>query len=63
MDRLDDLGAVDPAQVSGCDREVGIPELSLDNDQRHTLVSHLDRMRMPQLVRREPAPNTGRQGA
>jgi hypothetical protein len=27
-----------------------MPELSLDNDQRHALVGHLDRVRMPELV-------------
>jgi hypothetical protein len=62
MDRLDDLGVVDPAQVSGCDREVSMPELPLDHDQRDPLARHLDGMRMPQLVRREPAPNTGGPG-
>ena len=35
-----------------------MPELSLDHDQRDPLAGHLDRMRMPELVRREPATNT-----
>jgi hypothetical protein len=34
MNGLDDLGVVDAAQVSGGDREVGVPELALDHDQR-----------------------------
>jgi hypothetical protein len=39
-----------------------MPELALDHDQRDPLARHLDRMRMPQLVWRESAPNTGRPG-
>jgi hypothetical protein len=50
VDGLDDLDAVDPAQISGRDREVGMPELSLDHDQRDSLAGHLDRVRMPELV-------------
>lgn len=34
--------------------EVGVPELALDHDERDALVRHLDRVRVPQLVRREP---------
>ena len=37
---------------------MGMPELSLDNDQRHALVGHLDRVRMPELMGREPAPDS-----
>lgn len=37
-------------------------ELALDDDQRDTLVSHLDRVRVPQLVRGEPTTNTGESG-
>lgn len=33
VDGGDDLGAVDPAQVSGRDSQVGMPELSLDHEQ------------------------------
>jgi hypothetical protein len=39
VDRLDDLGVVDPAEVSGRDREVGV--LALDHDQRDSLTRHL----------------------
>ena len=35
-------------------------ELSLDHDQRDSLAGHLDRVRVPQLVRREPTANTSR---
>jgi hypothetical protein len=34
MDRIDDLGVVDPAQVRGRDAEVCMPELSLYDEQR-----------------------------
>jgi hypothetical protein len=34
-------------------------ELSLDDQQRDPLAGHLDRVRVPQLVRREPAPDSG----
>jgi hypothetical protein len=59
MDRVDDLGVVDPAQVRGGDPEVGMPELALYDQERDPLAGHLDRMRMPQLVGREPAANSG----
>ena len=59
VDGLDDLGVVDPAQISGRDREVGMSELSLDHDQRDPLARHPDRMRMPEQTpanrRRTPA--------
>jgi hypothetical protein len=50
-----DLGVVDPAQVHGRDPEVGMPELPLYDDQRYALARHLDRVSMPELVRRKPA--------
>src|SRR5665213_1562195 len=31
-----------------------MPELALDDDQWHTLVRHLDRVRVTELTRREP---------
>ncbi len=37
-------------------------ELALDHDQRDPLAGHLDRMRVPQLMRREAAAHTGRAG-
>jgi hypothetical protein len=36
-----------------------MPELALDHDERDALMRHLDRVRVPQLVRREPSPHTG----
>ena len=38
-----------------------MPELPLDDRQRHAFACELDSMRMPQLMRREPAPNAGRE--
>jgi hypothetical protein len=37
-------------------------ELALDHDQRDTLVGHLDRVRVTQLMRGEPATHTGESG-
>ena len=34
-----------------------MPELPLDNRQRDPFVGHLDRVSMPELVRREPPPH------
>jgi hypothetical protein len=59
IDGLDDLGVVDSAEVSGCDREIGMAELALDHDQRDPLARHLNRVRVPQLMRREPATHSG----
>jgi hypothetical protein len=47
VDGLDDLGVVDSAEVSGCDREVGVTELPRDHDQRDPLTRHLGEMRAP----------------
>ena len=61
MDGVDDLGVVDTAQVRRCDPEVRVPELPLDH-QRDPLARHLDGMSMAELMRREPAPDSGRPG-
>src|SRR5581483_9101124 len=58
----DDFGVVDPSQVAGGDGEVGMPELSLDYEQRDTLARHLHRVRVTELVRREPATDPGYRG-
>ena len=57
MDGADDLRAVDALQVDARDPEVRVPELALDHNKRDALVRHLDRVRMPQLVRSEPPPH------
>jgi hypothetical protein len=35
-----------------------MPELALDHHQRHSLMRHLHRVGMTQLMRREPTPHT-----
>jgi hypothetical protein len=55
VDGVDDLGVIDPAQVSRRNPEGGMSELPLDDQQRNPFTGHLDRVRMPQLVRREPS--------
>jgi hypothetical protein len=46
--------------ASGADSP-GHAELALDHQQRGSLAGHLDRVRMRELVGREPAANPGRQ--
>jgi hypothetical protein len=60
VDGVHDLGVIDATQVHGRDPEVGMPELSLDDDQRHTLARHLDGVSMPELMRGQPPTHTGR---
>jgi len=36
-----------------------MPELPLDDDQRHTLARHLDSVSMPELMRRQPPTHPG----
>jgi hypothetical protein len=57
VDGADDFAAVDALEVDAGDAEVGMPELSLDHDQWHSLVRHFDCMCVPQLVRREASAN------
>ena len=38
---------------------MGMPELALDDDQRHALMGHLYRVRVTQLMRGEPTPDAG----
>jgi hypothetical protein len=54
MDGADDLAAVYALQINARDTEVRVSELPLDHDKRDTFVRHLDRVRVPQLVGREP---------
>jgi hypothetical protein len=62
VDGGDVLGVVDAAWVSGGDGQVGVPELPLDDEQRDPLARHLDRVRVAELMRREPAPDPGGHG-
>ncbi|HEY5171328.1 MAG TPA: hypothetical protein VIK54_06335 [Acidimicrobiia bacterium] len=59
VDGVHDLGVVDATQVHGGDPEVGMPELPLDDHERHALVRHLDRVSMPELMRRKPPTHPG----
>jgi len=54
--------SVDSLQIYRRDPEVGMPELSLNNWQRDPFVRHLDRVRMPELVRRKPPPHPSLHG-
>jgi len=56
---VDDLGVVDLAQVHRGDPEIGMPRLTLDDQQRHALSRHLDGVRVAQLMRREPLSYAG----
>ena len=53
MNSLDNLAGVDALEIDAGDAKVGVPELPLDDDQWDALVGHFDRVRVPQLVRRE----------
>ena len=44
-------------QVDRCGAEVGMAELALDDVERDALAGELQRVRVAQLMRREPAPN------
>ncbi len=59
IDCCDDLLGVDPLEVDRGRAEVDVPELALDDVQRHSLARELDRMGMASLVRREPTPYPG----
>jgi hypothetical protein len=61
-DDVDDLGVVDALKLDRGDAEVAVAELALDDDQRDTLVGHLDGVRGAQLMRREAPPQAGGRG-
>ncbi|MDQ6605351.1 MAG: hypothetical protein M3Z06_02235 [Actinomycetota bacterium] len=54
VDGLDDLAGVDALEVGAGNSEVGVPELPLDDGERNAFTGHLDRVGVPELVRREP---------
>ena len=62
MDGVDDFGGIDALKVSAGDAEVGMAELALDHGQRDTFACHLDRVRVAQLMRCEPASDTRYRG-
>src|SRR5262249_42709115 len=47
-----------PCQVHARDAEVGVPELTLDGDERNAFVCHLDGVSVSESVRRESASHT-----
>jgi hypothetical protein len=62
VDGGDDLLRVDALEVDGGRAEVGVAELALDDVQRHALAGEFERVRVAQLVRREPPPDAGARG-
>jgi hypothetical protein len=62
MDGADDLAAVDALQVDAGNPKVGVTKLTLDNHQRNALMRHLDRVSVPELMRREPPTHARRRG-
>lgn len=55
MDRVDDLGVVDPSQVRRGDPEVGMSKLSLDHRERHAFPVHLNGVCVAELMGSEPS--------
>jgi hypothetical protein len=62
VDGLDDLRVVDALQVDRGDPKVAVPELALNDHERHAFMRELDGVGVPELVRREAAPHAGRRG-
>ena len=50
VDGVDDLARIDPLQVGAGGPQVRMPELALDDVDRHTFPCELDSVPMPQLV-------------
>jgi hypothetical protein len=59
MNGGDDLLAVDALQVDRGGAEVGVTELALDDVQRRAFLGELERVGVPELVRRKPPSHTG----
>src|SRR3954470_21362713 len=59
VDGLDDLLGIDALQIARGHAEVAVPELALDDVQRHALAQQLKRVRVPQLVRSKAATHAG----
>jgi hypothetical protein len=55
VDGVDDLGVVDSSEVHRGDREVGMSELALNDEQWHTFAGHFDRVSVSQLMWHKPA--------
>jgi hypothetical protein len=59
VDGVNDLRVVDAAQIHRGDREIGVPKLALDHQQRDALARHLARVRVTQLVWSEAPSHAG----
>src|SRR4051812_36487571 len=59
---VDGLAVVDPLEVDGCDTEVGVSELALNDGERDAFAGHLDRVCVAKRVRRESSPDAGVDG-
>jgi hypothetical protein len=57
VDGANDLAAVDALEIDAGDAKVRVSQLTLDHDQRNSLVSHLHSVGVAELVRREATPN------
>jgi hypothetical protein len=55
------VGVMSEMLVAG-DPEVRVAELTLDHNERDTLVRHLDRVRVPKLVWSKATPDTSCEG-
>jgi hypothetical protein len=62
VDGIDDLVVVDSLKVRRRHAEVRVTELPLDEVDRNAIACHLNGMRVTQLVRCEPAPDSGLDG-
>src|SRR2546423_12383416 len=60
-DPPDDLLGIDALQVHARRGHIRMPELALDDRQRHPLPREFDSVRMAELMRREPTAHTGRE--
>jgi hypothetical protein len=56
---LEDLGVINPAEICRGDREIGVTELTLDDQERHSLTGHLDCVSVPELMWSEPTSHPG----
>jgi hypothetical protein len=57
-----DRCAVDALKVDGGDAKVGVPELALDDVERHALASHLDGVCVSELMRGKAPANASFDG-
>src|SRR3954471_3193966 len=59
VDGLDDLLGIDALQIDRSHAEVAVPELALDDVERHALAQQLECLSVPQLVRGDAATHAG----